>query len=488
MNRFRLTGSHSNAVLSKAFNVSSPSGSNWLQQIFSENEKSQKVHEAQKELWKKFRSTTSPLELPLHCVINLNVDDPRTNRNTSKREIKNDFVPFSNGSQEFEVTQEVSSSFLWDKELRDNITVSRMTNSELDKLRYKKQLIPAIPTSFEKSVLQPIPILIIQQPNELMSGFDIIIPSGYGLTVWLSLIKFGAKAGGWREYEMILSEMGKNIFAPDSVAGIKESENRMEELKNDYFRKPPNKRTNFAKLGIASPFSCPFKELFVDWNGKLFESFFMLRDSKVLDELRKVLSLKKKIHQFELDENCLIPVKTQIMSNGAPGDFSILCMPNKKDIKFAQMTKFKNSSTFHENIHPDPNEQARKTKKFNHKKLLKRLKNRRVRQRRKMRGKFVKKANQEELLNLIKKQFKEMSELWLPKPISIRHQCSREVIGYVTKSRFTFSVGKVTSIGYVAAKAFKALIERFEKFKNVKPFVLIRSTKSTTYYTAKIYV
>lgn len=117
-------------------------------------------------------------------------------------------------------------------------------------------------------------------------GWDIIVPSGYGLPFWQTFIMFGARAGGLRETESLALEMGECFLPPDSDAG-KDNDKRIElELRERYFKLPPKKRENYIKLGIISPFSCPWQLLLEDWINKPVQDFHVMRESKILNNLQ----------------------------------------------------------------------------------------------------------------------------------------------------------------------------------------------------------
>lgn len=120
------------------------------------------------------------------------------------------------------------------------------------------------------------------------SGWDIIIPAGYGMAFWLSLILRGARAGGLREASQLLFENGICDFQPDTLAGKSESIRQEIILKDRYFKLPPKKRVNYRKLSINSPFICRWKELIINWNGNkdIHDDYFVMRDKKILQELQ----------------------------------------------------------------------------------------------------------------------------------------------------------------------------------------------------------
>lgn len=55
-------------------------------------------------------------------------------------------------------------------------------------------------------------------------------------------------------------------------------------------RLPPNKRTNFNKFAITSPFSFNWKLLISEWSGQHCSTFFVLRDRVILKEIQVILN------------------------------------------------------------------------------------------------------------------------------------------------------------------------------------------------------
>lgn len=485
LNRFRLTGTLVNGVLAKALKAAScDSEKNWLQDLLTENDFYKKSHLQQVEVYEKFKTTFST-EFPVHCIIGLNIDDPRANRFIISKDEENKCF-----QRNVDLPELSSASALWEKDLRDDLTKTMITSAQLCKLRNQKQLVPSIASSLEKN-LQPIPIILIHRPGKEMTnlacGWDLIVPAGYGLSVWLNLIKFGAKAGGWKEHEMIMSEIGKAVFDPDTMLGRKEADRISAMTREKYFRKPPNKRTNYRKISIASPFICPFNQLIKEWNGSA-GNFYVQRNPSTLNDIHSSI-IAKNFVELSLDLNALLPVKINMISRGSPDNYSIVCLPNKKDVKFWTMTQNRQRKCpiFTEKVVNDSCENERRILKFNHKKELKRLRNVRVREKRKLQNaaeKFVKIAKPNSEL-MIKQQLQKISNLWLPhSSSSIRHQCSREVIGYLTDSRFTLNIGKVSGVGFITSGGLIELFKIFQKLKKSKPFVLIRSPNSTSYHVA----
>ncbi|KAL7037261.1 hypothetical protein ACKWTF_009141 [Chironomus riparius] len=505
LNRYRLTGPFSNSVITKTFSMADKNQNTWLKTYINDNPHYAASYEQQVAIYDSLRNTSSAFEYQTSGVLSLIVTDPRTNRLNAQKIFRTQNDSFNSGNYVLNIPKTASCSPLWNKELRDEIFKTKLPNSELNKLRNEKQLLPAVAAPFEKT-LQPIPIILIQRghlsslndrrSNNLGDGWDIIVPAGYGLSTWLSLIKFGARVvAGFEEESLIMNEMKVDIFQPDTVMGIKEYERIGIDETEKYFKKPPNKRINYRKFKISSPFSLPFIKLINEWR-KGTDDFYILRNKSLLNELNVAVHKSTDFNFDKIDSNALIPI---FMTNNGEYrmskdcNFGLICLPRCRDIKRAlelDYTKTKEPILIEESGH-DETEGMRKNVRFNHKKLLKRLRNRRVKAKRKLQAvseKFVK-IQKSQTKDMIEKYFKDMCDLWLPsKSSSIRHQCSREVIGYISKSYFRFTDGKVCAIGYLACDGLKALIDIFKKFKKLKPFVLTRATNSKNYFKANFHV
>lgn len=100
---------------------------------------------------------------------------------------------------------------------------------------------------------------------------------------------WGARAGGLREAESNLFEMGfPYSLQPDMKSGEIEDLRYTNLYKDRYFSLPPNKRMNYNKFSIVSPFDCKWKVLLKDWN--CFPSgtnnFYVLRDRILLRKIQ----------------------------------------------------------------------------------------------------------------------------------------------------------------------------------------------------------
>ncbi|KAG5887847.1 hypothetical protein JTB14_005613 [Gonioctena quinquepunctata] len=460
LSRLRLTGPLSNAVLQSTFKLvdNETSKTDWVNQYFQNI--SAKLLFSPNQYWENLKSTTSPVEMSPHLILPLIITDPR---DFPKKRMK--ALPSLNATST-NLTENAYDSPLWNDSVRKVVRESKKSNAEMAKLR--ENLL--VPGSDMGEFDACIPIILVQRPGKkgqdhrgYGSGWDIIIPSAWTQAVWLSLIMRGARTGGLRENNKIDFETGHPYcLNPDTTAGSQEELSISENCKDIFFKLPPNKRTNFSKFRIVSPFEWNWKLLMKEWSfsGSLSTDFHVLRDRRVLQNIREIMSSGRKNVQIpSISENCLIPVHITLTQKGLCKRFSIICLPEEGDVKIEPK----------EPISVDPNEKLRKEMRKEHKMLLKRLRRRRVRA----------KKNSKKIpidVDALKNYNSQMRKLWLPEPKNIRHSCSREVMGFVTHGDFSFLLGKSRAIGYIASGALIKLLSSIHKNK-----VLVRNTSSRQY-------
>lgn len=120
-------------------------------------------------------------------------------------------------------------------------------------------------------------------------GWDIILPSAWAQPVWLSLVMWGARAGGLREMDSVRFESDQQPFLlPDTEAGRTEEKTLSSTFSDKFFKLPPNKRPNYNKFGISSPFNWNWKLLLQEWgcDADLASNFYVLRCKKLLGNLQ----------------------------------------------------------------------------------------------------------------------------------------------------------------------------------------------------------
>ncbi|XP_044752794.1 ribonucleases P/MRP protein subunit POP1 [Coccinella septempunctata] len=457
--RFRLSGDLSNSVVQNCFTLCN--SQKIVAEWFKNDECALKVIEEQQKYWKELKNVPSTNNLSPHIIVPVVACDPRLCA-PSVRTKSQPIINFDTDADSLIPKSHMSP--LWDDQLRTQINNSKISNSEVAKIRSKSLIRGSDLSEFGK----PVPFIFIQRPgsrNENLgysSGWDIILPSSWAQPVWISLIMWGARSGGLREYSHNNFEMGKfDLLFPDTPAGQKEETTVSEKCIETFFRKPPNRRTNFRKFNIVSPFKFNWKLLIENWLQTKIDTFIVLRDRKILMALQQSLLSGEDI---ALPDNCLVPVEVKC-DKGVPKPFSIICIPNLKDLKDLP----------EEPICPDPNQKKRAEMRKQHKTLLKKLRNRR-----KKAKSLEQKLQNIDLPELIK-YHTEMRKLWLPETENIRSSCCREVLGFIKEGGFSYTLGSSKGLGYVAGAALKVLLKQ-----KVKSNVLIRNTNSRHYFLGKL--
>ncbi|XP_018801055.1 PREDICTED: ribonucleases P/MRP protein subunit POP1 [Bactrocera latifrons] len=508
MNRFRLTGHLAQSVLLHTFkpkNLKNSIASSWLHTLFEQNPDFKSIHENQLDFWENCSNVSSSGELLSNMILALNIEDPRLNR-PKKRTKAQHKQPLSDSSSDFlfNMPNNLAQSILWDTKIRDGLCKSMITPSEYSKLRAKHAVVPGDRCQFEED-MQAVPVILIQRPGSQRPqykrlgygcGWDVIIPAGYGMPIWLSLIMWGAKPGGLREFESIAREMGTEEYLPDTIAGRVLANTRHHELRAKYFRKPPNRRQNYQKLAIISPFRAPFSELVRDWSSSASaqgntstQTFHILRDRALLQQLLLHIQGKCKTFPTEIPENSLIQLHFRMKSRGNLEDYSLICLPTRGDFKrnLKQIKKSNHEPVFSEPLLPDLAERERKQLRHTHKKLLKRLRARRVREKRKLQEisttrVYIRAAN---TATLVAAQLERMCKLWLPEDFAtlytVRKQCQREVFGYATTAHFSYTEATVCAVGYVTPAGLQQLLTLCRQCNVRQPMCLMRSPKSRHY-------
>lgn len=235
MNRFRLTGHLSQSVLLHTFkpkNLKDNTPTTWLHNLFEQNPAFKSIHENQLEFWQNCNDVGSPGELLSNMILALNIEDPRLNRPKKRTKTQQkQALSATNSDFLFNMPDNLAQSILWNTKIRDGLCKSMITPGEHSKLRAKHAVVPGVRCQFEEE-MQAVPVILIQRPGSQRPqykrlgygcGWDVIAPAGYGMPIWLSLIMWGAKPGGQREFESIAREMGTEEYLPDTIAGNRAS-------------------------------------------------------------------------------------------------------------------------------------------------------------------------------------------------------------------------------------------------------------------------
>ncbi|KAM5281408.1 ribonucleases P/MRP protein subunit POP1 [Ctenodactylus gundi] len=291
MNRFRLIGPLSHSILTEALKTASAYvGEEDTEEMphrwwtdTCKNPERLSLHHRQGAIFELLGGITSPAEIPAGTILGLTVGDPRINlpQNRSKalsspekcqdnervRQLRLEGVPV-----------ECTHSFIWNQDICKNVTENKISDQDLNRMR-SELLVPGSQLILG-SRESKIPILLIQQPGKVAgedrlgwgSGWDVLLPKGWGMAFWIPFIYRGARVGGLKE-TLVHSQYRKSPAVPgdfpDCPAGVLFAEEQAKNLLEKYRRRPPAKRPNYVKLGTLAPFCCPWEQLTQDWESRV---------------------------------------------------------------------------------------------------------------------------------------------------------------------------------------------------------------------------
>ncbi|XP_051168586.1 ribonucleases P/MRP protein subunit POP1 [Leptopilina boulardi] len=500
----------------------------WYPSFYSKPENVE-AFKCQKNLFEKLKTLKSTNQIPDNSIIALTVLDPRffAPEKRTKPDPKIETEDLYLEEEKNVLPDFVNHSGIWDMEIRTNVTKNCLATSQINKMR-RQVLVPGMENDewFDEDKIQKIPILLIHKPgirrpggvthrrNGFASGFDVIIPENWALSFWLSFIFRCVRPGGLRESRSMIFETlnmsSPDIFHPGSPAYEREAIHQRQILKEDYFKHPPNRRVNFTKFAITTPFFCEWGILTKEWGAQ--GEFFTLRNKALLENLDENLTRRKSksflktdtslnVEPFssELDKNYLVPIKVTIERKGVPENFSIICLPTEDDLKtFKKNRKWSGPV---ESLKSDANEKERLNSRKKHLELLKKLRKQRVRMKKKLESvrnesdksdenddgflneiKMIRKKCLNGNKTIIETQARKMEELCIPKCSRVRFSCDREVMGFVEQGGFCLSEARGVGRGYIVLEALKNLICQ------KRNLVLIRNTQSRKYRFANLEV
>lgn len=276
---------------------------------------------------------------------------------------------------------DVASSDLWNEKIREELRKTKIAEAELNIRRSKvltntilflfscpymaltmllQNLLPGTKLSVT-DIDARVPIILVQRgvaahtnttPSspEYQSGWNIILPKGWGVSFWKSLVFAGCRTSGLREQHAMHFESGIASYpqdCPDTKAyALWKSEEKLA-AERAWKRKPPAKRLNFTKLGITDPFNADFSGLVsshgnedVDMDTDNVPNLWVLRSNQVLNALAmsnsselesyhtKVISIMDKLYsQRQLDlakkqpldlSKALVCIRIVLLDRGTP--------------------------------------------------------------------------------------------------------------------------------------------------------------------------
>ncbi|XP_027287325.1 ribonucleases P/MRP protein subunit POP1 isoform X3 [Cricetulus griseus] len=291
MNRFRLIGPLSHCILTSALRAAPlHTGEEDAEETphhwWTDTSKSSDgvfLHQRQEAVFQLLGGISSPAEIPAGSILGLTVRDPRVNLPPQRSRALPHLERYQDDEQVRQLLQEgvpleCTHSFIWNQEICSSVTENKIPDQDLNRMR-SELLVPG-----SQLVLGPreskIPILLIQQPGKVTgkdrlgwgSGWDVLLPKGWGMAFWIPFIFRGARVGGLKEATVHSQyRRSPNIPGdfPDCLAGVRFAEDQAKDLLEKYKRRPPAKRPNYVKLGTLAPFCCPWEQLTGDWESRV---------------------------------------------------------------------------------------------------------------------------------------------------------------------------------------------------------------------------
>ena len=237
----------------------------------------------------------------------------------------------------------VAYSPIWDSSVRETVSDDKIKEHLLNTCR-SQQFVRSSTLDLQDKANR-IPVLLIQQSlqssdHSAVAGWDLILPLNWAMEFWMSLIYRGARACGMKELRKCSLEIQAPHFPhdyPDTAAGRQNSFEQKEALELRYHSLPPDKRRNYGKLLISSPFFSPWIELISKWKTSLppklrqiLPSYFQTTDEDDSDLLQP--SKKPKLDTKEapqLDQGLQVVLKSPHAVNqeasNSPGFYVIRC-------------------------------------------------------------------------------------------------------------------------------------------------------------------
>jgi len=437
---------------------------------------------------------------------------------------------------------------LWESWVRSNVKAGKMADSELN-ARRSKHLIPGTPLELG-DLESKVPVLLIQRPGAdgshgctqgYSGGWDVLLPAGWAMAFWVACVYRGARVGGLREAASTNVLANKLTFPgdfPDTAAGKAELTSELDEMRTKYMRRPPAKRPNYIKFGIASPFHYKGNNLAKFWasreNSKIkvnsleesktieqtaskdFVENSVLRERKILRMVGGLLnpkpcsnknkSVKQSADKGSVLENLrLVPegqrllstfldaqvhVSFDMLNRGTPFPRGQICIPSKADLK-----KLSEDKTFCgpvENPHKDAYKAACKEVKEKRKKLRRQKRSEKEKAKSNIEGVLMRKPNSSAALDILEKTGldleikKGFTHQESDEEIDWMNFCDRPIIGFVRKGDFDLSKGQGSGMGLCSVAALLHLADL--QGSRSKCLVLVRNASSLQYRFATLRV
>ncbi|KAF7726095.1 hypothetical protein EC973_009069 [Apophysomyces ossiformis] len=227
-------------------------------------------------LWKDILHLRSSCSLPPGVVIGMTVYDPRFPQKTAQR--TNKVEPetsrkLNNIANKWPA--DVAFSEIWNADVRRNVFENKLSEQTLNERRAQSNTSKLEPIQGDSEV----PVLLIQRGNlafhgsatskplsnaEVLEGWTLILPRGWGNAFWKSFVFAGARTCGFENIRQMQFESGFGSFPfdfPGTSAYDVYREQLKKRLETEWLARPPAKRVNHGKLGVSAPFMAAFENL-----------------------------------------------------------------------------------------------------------------------------------------------------------------------------------------------------------------------------------
>ena len=244
------------------------------------------------------KSVTGPAQFSCGTVIGLCIQDPRLYTPSKKTDMVSSYYPpktknvwpiniaehkgEDQGSKEemntsFQINSisssfppEVAFSLIWDPSICNSVL--KIPDHLLNLKRSEKFIKSSVLNLGDSSTR--IPVMLIQQSsqsstNALGAGWDLVLPPEWAMPFWVSLVHRGARVCGMKELQKCSLESQTLHFPqdfPDTGAGQQHNSEERRELEAKYLKKPPDKRCNYGKILVPTPFHSPWDSLVQYWS------------------------------------------------------------------------------------------------------------------------------------------------------------------------------------------------------------------------------
>eukprot|EP00124_Ichthyophonus_hoferi_P003344 Ihof_evm3s285 gene=Ihof_evmTU3s285 len=351
------------------------------------------------QVWNKLKPLHNPASLPPGCVIGLDVYDPRLSfpPDVIRRDQRGQGKKNEEYSQEAQSTlsdilahwpgEQAASSSLWSHVARESSRETKLTERAINERRAEYVIRKGMQARIGDTT---VPVLLFHRPGVTTSGpppvhgaqaglghgsgWDLLVPRGWGMPFWMSLVYAGGKPGGLQEQHKLRTEQNLPHFpadCPDTPIGAAYAEDKKVQLAAKYGRYPPAKRPNYRKLAVKTPFHAAWPTLLTTWVNQpkkeeagreavTIKDLYIVRGmdalracSSLLDTAKvyvadgdptKVMRLAQRIDKIitssplrsnpiyrGLTDNALVCVTVHMVHSGVPTFNAHICLPTDED-------------------------------------------------------------------------------------------------------------------------------------------------------------